>query len=77
MLQVLSHYSIERILELVKSPMLRIQADVAFADKEKAKARGYRWDGQTKIWSKNIREIHLKRERDEAGFPVILLQGGP
>lgn len=74
MLQVLAHYPIEQVLELAKSPTLRIRADVPFQDREKAKARGYRWDLEQKIWAKNLKECHLVREREEAGFPVLVLE---
>lgn len=72
MLQVVSHYSMENILELVKSPMIRVFANVSFEDKEKAKGRGYRWNKEERTWSKNIRQCHLERENAEAGFEVIV-----
>jgi DNA polymerase-3 subunit epsilon len=73
MLKVVSHYPVDKILELVQSPMIRIRAVVSFEDREKAKARGYRWGQLTKTWTKNIRQSHLDRERADAGFPIEVL----
>lgn len=73
MLQVLSHYSTESILELIKSPMVRIRALVDYENREKAKARGYRFDFQAKVWEKNIRQCHIERERAEADFMVEVI----
>lgn len=74
MLKVLDAYPIDQIIDLAKSPTLRTQALVSYEDREKAKARGYRWDGATKTWTKNIKECHLAREEAEAGFPIRVLK---
>lgn len=77
MMKILDQYPLSAVLELARSETMRIQADVSYDDREKAKARGYRWVTEQKIWARNIKACHLERERAEAGFPVIILQGGP
>lgn len=72
MLQVVSHYSMEGILELIKSPMIKIFANTPYEEREKPKSRGYRWDKDGKTWSKNIRQCHLERELKEADFEVVV-----
>ena len=47
MLTVLSHYNVEEIAVLAKSPVIHVQAKVGYDEREKAKARGYMWEGQT------------------------------
>lgn len=72
MLQILSQYPIAEVVELAKSPTLEIRANVSYEDRNLAKDRGYRWDGERKIWFKTIKELHLDRE-SQAGFPIEVL----
>lgn len=73
MLQVCSHYSWDELIESAKQPNITIRAMVTFNDKEKAKSTGYRWDGENKVWLKNIKANRRDEEIQRAqklGFEV-------
>src|SRR5271157_2798498 len=59
MLQILDHYDLGTVIEMAKSPTLYVKAVVDYADRELAKARGYRAqyeDGKFKMWTKSVKE---------------------
>lgn len=79
MLKVLDNYDINRVIELANMPNLLVQALVSFDDKDKAKARGYRWiedprnPGGKNIWAQTIKECYYEKECEEAGFPITIV----
>lgn len=73
MLKVLEPYDLGQVTELAKSPTLTVKAAVSYDDREKAKARGYRWNPKDKIWVKTIKEVFLENERVSADFDVVPL----
>jgi DNA polymerase-3 subunit epsilon len=73
MLKVLSEYDFEAVAKSAAYPPLSVIANVSYDDREKAKARGYRWDSARKIWLKTLKEPDLERERTEAGFPIRVM----
>ena len=84
MLKVMSHYNFDEIFARSQIPDIRIRADIAKPfgptavqgkrQNEEAKARGYRYDGDEKIWAKRIKEDELEKESQEAPFPIIVLR---
>jgi hypothetical protein len=46
---------------------------VKYDQRELAKERKYSWDGEKKIWVKQIKELDLAKEK-EASFPVLILR---
>lgn len=70
MLRVMAAYPIEPILESAKQPLVTCIAQVSYDDREKAKARGYRWRGQSKLWVKHLKAHRLEEEKAQAGFPI-------
>lgn len=62
MLKVLSHYDIGPVLESSRQPSFTVRAMVSYDDREKAKARGYRWDGGKKVWTKIVKGHRLNDE---------------
>lgn len=74
MLRVLSQYDIGPIIELSALPALTVVAEVSYDDREKVKARGYRWDGAKRRWSKIMKQPQLEKEIAEAGFKVRVLE---
>jgi DNA polymerase-3 subunit epsilon len=73
MLQIISQYDINEIIANSKIPNITIRAMTNFDQKEKAKARGFRWDGDSKVWIKRIKENQLQTETSAcltAGFSV-------
>jgi len=60
MMKVLERYPIERVIEVSKSPMIKLIAHVSFHNKQLAKDAGFYWDGEKKVWYKEIKEILLE-----------------
>jgi DNA polymerase-3 subunit epsilon len=71
-LKLFSMYEFSEVEKIAKAPNITIRAKVSFDHKEKAKARGYRWDGDKKIWVKTIKDFQLEEEK-KADFEVIVL----
>ena len=68
MMKVFSSYPLPDVIEFAKSPMVRIVAQVSFAEKDKAKNLGFRWDPNRKEWFHGLREAQMKRAKFP--FPV-------
>lgn len=73
MLRVLSHYDIEDVARSARTPNVTCIANVSYDDREKAKARGYRWDKGRGLWIKTMKQHQVEDEAKEAGFPVKVL----
>lgn len=72
MLQVVSHYDFGRVVELSQMPNVLLIADVPYDDREKAKARGYRWDKSTRTWRKTVKQHLVEQEVAAADFKVLV-----
>jgi DNA polymerase III subunit epsilon len=72
MMKIFSVYDLSQIEHIANSPTLVIRAKVSYDDREKAKARGYRWDKKKEIWTKPIKDFQLAEEQ-KADFQVIVL----
>jgi DNA polymerase-3 subunit epsilon len=76
MLRVASHYDWNEIFRLAKTADIYVVADVPppwkdqGAGTDAAKARGYRFDKDTKYWYKKIKEDQLELEKQQASFRV-------
>jgi DNA polymerase-3 subunit epsilon len=70
MLQVISKYPAETIMEYAKSPSVTLLAKTTYEERELPKARGYRWNGDIKKWTKVIKEFQLAEEEKNAPFPI-------
>lgn len=73
MIELASLYDCETIEKYANSPTIKVQAVVSFADKDKARERGYRWDGDKKIWVKPVKQFLIQSELDaakKAGFEI-------
>jgi len=77
MMSILAHYPIEDVVARAKEPMVFIQADVSFDDKEKAKERGYRWCPPKRVWWRAFKESDAIAERKECGFSTKILPEAP
>lgn len=73
MLKVLDQHDLERVIYLAKQPVVDVQALVSYDDRELAKARGYRWYPEQKLWVMTMKECFVEKEREEAGFPIKVL----
>lgn len=81
MMKVLSCYDCASVLATSKLPNIKLIAlvkkpweDAAPDGKketDKAKARGYRWDGGKKRWVKNVKQNHLLAEKSHGEFQVV------
>lgn len=59
-LNVLKNYDIEEVIANSKIPLLKVRALVEYQDRELAKAEGFHWDSENKIWHKTMRENEIK-----------------
>lgn len=70
MLSILSRYDIEQVKASAREPSVNVKALVSYDDREKAKARGYRWEKATSSWIKTLKESQIELEKAQAGFMV-------
>lgn len=80
MLRILDNYDVDTIVEMANSPSITVKAIVGFADKDKARGRGYhpKYDDNNKfkMWAMKIKECQLEQEREaarEAGFSIEIV----
>lgn len=71
MFGVLNRYDINEVLKLAAEPNITLKAQVSYDDKELAKARGYRWQSDTKSWIKTLKQSQVLKEIEEAGFKIV------
>jgi len=55
-LKLLTKYDIMEVIERSKVPTIKVQAVVSFADKDKAKNRGFHWQANEKQWTTTMKE---------------------
>lgn len=72
MLSIASRYPVEEVVSYSQSPSITIRANVSKADREQAKSRGYRWDGDNFRWIKTIKEFQLEKEKQGAPFEITI-----
>lgn len=70
MMTILSKHDLNKVIESAKSPTITIRAVVNYDNREAAKARGYHWQADRKIWAMSIKEMNLEKERAASQFPI-------
>lgn len=65
------------IVTRAKSPRVTIAANVTFNNNELAKKRGYKWDGDRKVWHKIVKEMDLEQEAKQAPFDICRIEPIP
>jgi DNA polymerase III epsilon subunit-like protein len=76
MMKLLDHYDFNEVYALSKIPLITIRACTDYAQRQLAKDARFNWDGEKKIWAKNIRENAFEREEAQAaekGFKIVKL----
>jgi DNA polymerase-3 subunit epsilon len=76
MMQVVSKYDADTIFSRAQIPNITIQAVVTREHRQKAKDRGYHWDGDNVRWTKVIKSCDYAKECEASDFKVIQLMGG-
>lgn len=71
MMRMLAMYPIQEVLRNATTPTIRLRALVQYEQRELAKARRFRWDGDKKWWVKDIKEFNVEKEINEAPFQVV------
>lgn len=61
MLKLLANYSIEEIVVLQNSPLVKVLAHVSYDDRDKARRLGFRWDPQRRHWYTEVKQALLPR----------------
>jgi len=59
MLQVLSKYDINTIIDNADSPRVKVLAQVSYDGRQKAKDAGFYWNGDEKVWFREMRKNQL------------------
>lgn len=70
---ILEHQPIDKLLQIVETPIVRLRANVTFDNRDLAKKHGFIWDEDHKIWYKFIRQYFVKEEIENCfhgGFRV-------
>lgn len=78
MMRVLSNYDIQKIIDNACEPKLVLWAKTTYKEKEKAKASGFYYNGDRKMWFKTIFERDLSEEIEKCaiqGFEVEVING--
>jgi len=72
---LLQEYDINKIVDVIKYPLVEIRAVVSYDQKDLARKQGYYWNQDRKSWMKSIRECYLQREKDAAlgQFQVVVV----
>lgn len=70
MLEILSHYDVNEVLERAKSPVVELRAVINYEQRDLAKQRRFHWDAVSKRWFKLVKEFDIEKEIKECGFPV-------
>lgn len=76
MLKMAQHYDWDQMVKYAKTPTIALQAETNYQQKELAKKLNYRWNGDSKIWTKSVKEFQLDGEREaamKAGFTIKVL----
>lgn len=74
MLKVFEKYQYDKVIQNAKSPIYRVIAQVSYDDRHLAKERGYYWDGEKKVWYKELKESFVKKEKEEAPFNIVTIK---
>lgn len=80
MFKILDQFDISTVMEVAKSPTLRIKALVSFDQKDLAKNRGYHpiyENGKFSRWEMSVKECRLDKEREgakQAGFEIEVIR---
>lgn len=74
MFKILGHYDINAVIERAKTPNVYVRAVVSFDEKDLAKARGYHWKPERKLWIKPLKLSEVEEEKQAAPFPVVLME---
>jgi DNA polymerase-3 subunit epsilon len=77
MLRIASDYDLEKMIARAREPMVYVQALVSYDQRELAKARGYWWHPQLKIWWKPLKLSDSVIERETCGFRTSMLLNKP
>ena len=71
MLKILRQYDLDAIAETARSPLIVVNAGVNYHSRQMAKDAGYHWNGEVKLWLKQMRECTFDAEQDEVEFKMI------
>lgn len=70
--KLLQYYPVNEIIKVANYEIIEVRALVSYDDRSKASKRGYRWDGDRKVWTKKMRSCFVDHERSQAGFQIAV-----
>ena len=74
MLELLSRYKLDKVIQRAQTPNVNVRAVVSFDDRILAKERGYYWKPELKLWVKPLKADEVEEEKLKAPFPVVQMQ---
>jgi len=72
---LLGYYDFETILQISKTPVVKMQSKVEFTDierREKLKGQRFYWNKEQKLWERKIRQWYVSGVQLELGFNVSM-----
>ena len=67
-MQILSKYDMNEIIKRAETGFVKLIAEISYDERDKAKAKGFKWDSENKIWFKIVRAYDAKKIQFD--FPV-------
>lgn len=68
MFKIFKNYDLNSIIASASSPLVKVIANVGFADKDKAKEANFYWNPDSKFWFKEMRQINIPKHSDNWKF---------
>lgn len=70
MLELAKFQDIDRAYAKAQSPLIRIEAQTTFEQKDLVKKHRFTWDGEKRVWFKEIHLIDYDQEHDNLPFDI-------
>jgi len=73
---LLSKYDLAEVIEIAKTPMVTLTAKIDFKNvegRDKIKNARFYWEPNKKLWTKRIREFHLKDMQESLGADIEIV----
>lgn len=76
MIRLFQFADFKETLKISKSPELKVVAKTTYEQRELAKAAGFQWDGEKKVWFKLTKEIFLEEDLGKVNFEYVIWKDG-
>lgn len=73
MFELLGRYDLNETIKRAQTPNVQVRAVVSFDEKHLAKERSYFWNGEKKLWWKQLKADEVDAEKEAAPFSVVVM----